>query len=552
MTAQLTAGQSNSPKPLMWRTALFKKSVLCLLAWSLTGVATALAEEATSPLLPLPLQQTLEGRALACPDLPNLDETDWQQLQTFYQQQGFIPLWNDSVRLTQLAHQLESLADDGLDVAQYQPNWLHQQATITPDSRTLCEDIRVSQLYLTGLRHLLGGRLDQSRLEPLWYAEGAKRDLSGVLLATAALGVPAPAKAFEQARPTLDLYVNLRRLYARLRHTAPSGGKPVPAGVSLRPGMEDERVPQIERLLRSSGYLKAGVLPKGSLLYSGTLAEAVAVFQREHGLQADGVFGETTRTELNMGAVTRLEQLRINLERLRWVARDMEPTGLLVDVAGARLIYYRDYKPIWWTRTQVGQPERATPLLKSTVTRLTLNPTWTVPPTILREDKLPRIRQDAQYLKQHRIQVLDTEGQPLDPGGVDWSNPQGIRLRQEAGTGNPLGRVAIRFANPFSVYLHDTPSQHLFARAPRAFSSGCVRVESALKLVDMLITEEERPTVTRLLDTGKTHQYRLTEPLPILMAYWTAEADSKGQVRYRPDIYQKDPALLAALLSRKP
>lgn len=532
----------------MWRRALFKKSVLCLLIWGATGLPIALAD----PVSPIPLVlPVFEDRTGACRDLlAGINEQAWQRLQAFYQPHGFNLVWNDAQRLETLLKQLEQLADDGLDTAQYHPEQLRQQKA-TDEAQLVCADVFTSHTYLTALQHLALGRLDQTRVEPIWYAEGAAKDPAETLLSIAEAGLADPAKAFERARPSLDLYVNLRRVYAKLRHTASSAGKYIPEGPSLRPGMEDERVPLIEQRLRSAGYLKAKV-EKGSLVYSEAMAEALSAFQRQNSLQADGVLGDGTRLALNVGSSTRLEQLRINLERLRWIAHEMEPNMLLVDVAGARLIYYRDRRPVWWTRTQVGQPERATPLLKSTITRLTLNPTWTVPPTILREDKLPRIRQSPDYLRQHGLQVLDQQGQTLDPNTVNWSNPQGIRLRQEAGTRNPLGRVAVRFANPFSVYLHDTPSKHLFDKAPRAFSSGCVRVEGALKLVEVLINEDERETVTRLLDSGKTHQYRLSNPLPILMAYWTAEADLKGQPLYRPDIYQKDPALLAALRAQRP
>ncbi|HAQ88167.1 MAG TPA: murein L,D-transpeptidase, partial [Pseudomonas sp.] len=129
------------------------------------------------------------------------------------------------------------------------------------------------------------------------------------------------------------------------------------------------------------------------------------------------------------------------------------------------------------------------------------------------------------YLAQHNMQVLDYQGQVLDPATVDWSNPGRILLRQAAGPDNPLGRVVIRFANPYSIYLHDTPSQGLFARSQRAFSSGCVRVESVMQLVDLLLNEDEHERVNQLLETGLTYEYRPAETTPILLAYWTAEAD---------------------------
>ena len=190
---------------------------------------------------------------------------------------------------------------------------------------------------------------------------------------------------------------------------------------------------------------------------------------------------------------------------------------------------------------------RRTPLLASRISRLTLNPTWTVPPTILREDKLPAIREDLGYLERHQISVLDRDGKRLDPQTLDWGNPGVIQLRQAAGIHNPLGRAAVRFANPFSVYLHDTPSQQLFDKAPRAFSSGCVRVETVDTLLAWLLTPDEAETVQARIATGKTQEYRIQRPAPLLIAYWTVEASANGALRYAPDIYGLDARLIEAL-----
>src|SRR5690606_3499341 len=167
--------------------------------------------------------------------------------------------------------------------------------------------------------------------------------------------------------------------------------------------------------------------------------------------------------------------------------------------------------------------------LKSVVTRLTLNPTWTIPPTILREDKLPEIRRDHGFLLKHNLQVLDLAGNPLTAEDIDWDNPGNILLRQDAGPKNPLGRIVIRFPNPYSVYLHDTPSQALISKGPRAFSSGCGRVEQPLLLRDMLLSPADRERTEVLLTTGITHEFRLSKPVPILLTYWTAQVDSQGQ-----------------------
>ena len=257
--------------------------------------------------------------------------------------------------------------------------------------------------------------------------------------------------------------------------------------------------------------------------------------------------GAATLEALNVSPAQRLAQLRLNLERWRWLARDLQASGVLVNVAAAQLAYYQNFVPVWQTRTQVGRAVRPTPLLKSQITRLTLNPTWTVPPTILREDKLPEIRRDLAFLDKHNLRVLDREGRVLDANAIDWNNPGSIQLRQDAGAHNPLGQVAIRFPNPFSVYLHDTPSQQLFAKAPRAFSSGCVRVEGVDSLLAWLLSPEELTTVQTRIASGKTQEYRLQQPVPLLIAYWTAEALDNGTLRYAPDIYGFDARLIAAL-----
>ncbi len=311
--------------------------------------------------------------------------------------------------------------------------------------------------------------------------------------------------------------------------------------------MEDARVPELAHRLLAEGYLQS--LPSGpENLYGDDLAEAVKHFQYRHSLQSDGVVGPGTLVELNISPALRREQLRLNLERFRWLAPDLEPEGVLVNVAAAQLSFYHDGAPQWQTRLQVGRADRQTPLLKSRITRLTLNPTWTIPPTILREDKLPAIRPDpAAYLAQQNLQVLDSEGRPLAANEVDWERPGNILLRQGAGPRNPLGKIVLRFPNPFSVYLHDTPSQPLFAKGPRAFSSGCVRVEQPLHLRDLLLTPAERAHTDELLASGTTHEYRLTAPVPILLGYWTVQVDSDGALLYAPDIYGRDPVLLKAL-----
>lgn len=534
---------------------MFKKYACYLSICLLAAPIVACADEPLPPLetlptpetqLPVeprsPLQAVLISLAQSCPAIaPRLNGPALSQLQAFYEQQDWMPVWaSESARLPALRAQLQLLADDGLNPNRY------AVATTPPQDGELCADIDISRNYLQALQDLHYGRLLQSHFEPLWRVDGPPTDRQAQLLSIAVPGMNDIAAAFDLARPHLPQYQSLRQLYAAQRLQALPQWQPVGSGPLLRPAMEDPRVPELARRLYSEGYLAHALVTPGNA-YDDALVEAVKHFQASHSLQADGVVGPGTIAELNISPLTRRDQLRVNLERFRWMAQDMEPSGLVVNVAAAELTLYQGGQPVWQTRTQVGRAERQTPLLKSRVTRLTLNPTWTVPPTIWKEDKLPEIRKDQTFLSRQNLQVLDANGQPLAAADIDWDNPGNILLRQDAGPRNPLGQMVIRFPNPFSVYLHDTPSKALFEKGPRAFSSGCVRVEHPLQLRDLLLSPAEKARTETLLATGTTHEFRLSAPVPILMTYWTAQVDSSGQVRYAPDIYSHDSALLAGL-----
>ena len=488
-----------------------------------------------------------------------IDAAALERLKALYREHHFEPLWTDE-RVDQLLTQLGALTDDGLEPAAYAPETIRRfmQPRSTDPLQQACSDAFASHAYLTALLHLATGRLQQ---EPIWRSPDAERQAAAdaPLLVIASEGLAHLEQAFNKARPSLQQYHNLRKAYARLREQPLTAPWPaIPSGKTLRLGMVDPRVTLLRERLSHGGYLDASstaptnrATPSkdAETRYGSELETALKSFQQRHGLQDDGILGADTLQALNATPTDRLNQLRVNLERFRRLARDIEPRSLLVDIAGGRVIYFRDSSPQWEARSQVGRDSRQTPQIKSKVTRLTLNPTWTIPPTILREDKLPQIRANLGYLAEHKLKVLDYEGRELDPATIDWTNPGRILLRQSAGPDNPLGRVVIRFANPYSIYLHDTPSQGLFTRSQRAFSSGCVRVESVMQLVNLLLTDAERERVAQLLESGQTYEFRPAESTPILLAYWTAEADSSGQPRYRPDLYHRDPQLLTALQS---
>jgi len=280
------------------------------------------------------------------------------------------------------------------------------------------------------------------------------------------------------------------------------------------------------------------------------LVDAVKQFQRDQYLEIDAAVGLSTRAALNISVQSRIDQIRVNLDRARSLLRNIPADLVLVDVAGFKVTYYKSAKPIWESRVQVGMAYRTTPIFHSEIHYLTLNPTWTVPPTILKKDVLPKVRADLEYLRTHNIHVFDATGKELDPAMINWLAPGNITLRQDAGTDAALGKAVIRFPNPYSIYLHDTPYQRLFKRSQRAFSSGCIRVEKILELVELILHDTpgfDKAEIDKIIEAGKTRNISLAARIPVMLAYWTVEYKENYKLVFKPDIYRRDEIALHAL-----
>jgi len=484
-------------------------------------------------------------------------------LQAFYASRDSRPAWQEAATVAALANALRTLDADGLTPQDYRPDTLvaaHRQALAeqsSPAARARF-DVQTSQTLLTALRHLQRGKVDPYRIDPGWEVpiEAPPLDLAAISQAVDARRFE---QAFASARPSAAPYERLRASLARYRHIARQGGWPMmpPRSQSLRPGELHDDVLLLRERLAILGELEvmaagvsAGLESRATdpRHYDERLVAAVERFQQRHLLEVDGIVGPQTQAALNVPVVTRIDQIRVNLERARWLLHGLPESFVLVDIAGYRIRYFRPDGDVWRSRIVVGQPYRRTPSLRSRITHLTINPTWTVPPTILREDVLPRVRRNLGYLWQQDLMVLSPSGRRLDPRDVNWWRPGNVILRQRAGPQNALGRVVLRFPNDHLVYLHDTPAQALFAREQRAFSSGCIRVQGVLELAQHLFddtgTEAE---VSTLVAAGRTRNIHLERHVPVILHYWTVHPDEEGQLVFRPDIYQRDAALLAAL-----
>ena len=492
--------------------------------------------------------------------LPRQDAALGKAVADFYAQRHYTAAWSDETNVRQLLAGLASVEGDGLLPEDYQlsqlkatveaPDW----ADASPQRRAEFE-VTATGAYITALVQLARGKVDPVRLDPTWNFDPTAIDpQEGMTLLQTSIDERSIDQAFATARPQNPLYAKLRDALAQLRATAAEGGWPtVPDGPVLKPGMTDARVAALRARMVAGGYLDP-TLAEGDQ-FDNPLKDAVKRFQADQYLDADGNVGGETIAALNVPIQDRIGQVRANLERARWLLHSLQGTFVVVDVAGYKVTYYRDGNPVWKSRVQVGKPYRSTPIFRSQITYVTFNPTWTIPPTILKNDVLPKIRKNPAYLANNRIRVLDSSGNTLPPSKVNWANPRGITLRQDAGPGNSLGQVVIRFPNSFAVYLHDTPHQELFEKAKRDTSSGCIRVEHPLELVELLFNDAQkwnRQAIDERIATKKTQNVTLPTAVPVLLAYWTVDIADDGKLAYKPDVYQRDSSLLAALDKPQP
>ncbi|PRY65323.1 murein L,D-transpeptidase YcbB/YkuD [Vreelandella songnenensis] len=487
-------------------------------------------------------------------------------VEEFYQLRDEKPAWQSESAVEALIAALNTLESDGLNPADYRADRLmseFQSSQRLGDSAQAAFDIQATQALLLALDHLERGKVNPRDVEPNWDVARPERGYS-LLRVVHAVDDNDLERAFSLARPSSSEYQQLREALSQYRKIATLGSAPYLSAreESLRPGDVDDDVAVLRQRLTlwgepgllsadSSAYPMIGVQAAGDRrTFDAELEMAVKRFQRRHQLTDDGVVGEKTRLAINAPAASRVDQLRVNLERARWITpmQASEPR-VWVDIAGFQLHYIRPNGQQWNARVVVGSPRRETPIIHSSISHLTINPSWTIPPTIMREDVLPRVRQSTDYLSQHNMQVINMSGAQLDPAEVDWQRPGGVMLRQVAGNSNPLGRVVVRFPNNDMIYLHDTPAQGLFQRDQRALSSGCVRVEGVREFAQMLLQDSgSRYQLSSLLNSGGSDRnVNLPQRIPVALHYLTAWPNAEGEVEFRSDIYRRDASVLAAL-----
>ena len=389
------------------------------------------------------------------------------------------------------------------------------------------------------------------------------RRLIGCLAALVLLAAAPLARADERAddrTPLGEVAQGIEAALAKYREIERAGGWPqVLDAATLRPGMRDARVADLKRRLAITGDYEGGdageeriVVGAAAETYDLAVMDAVQRFQARHGLEANGWISEETAEELNVPVQWRIAQLARNFERARRVPRELGRRYIHVNIPDAHLKVVESGRTLHAARVVLGEIAHATPELSSTITHIELNPWWNAPVSIVKRILIPKFKSEPAYVGENDYLLLTRAGDnksAVDPEKIDWEKITVANfrwaVRQKPGPKNVLGRVVFWFPSKFNVFIHDTAAPELFEDGVRYFSSGCIRVDSAVYMAMLLLRNQDEGSWTEekinsIIATNEPYKIVFKQPVHVHISYFTAWTDLKGRVQFRKDIYKRD------------
>jgi murein L,D-transpeptidase YcbB/YkuD len=457
--------------------------------------------------------------------------------ETFYKDRNYEPVFvterKQSPRGAAVVAYLQAVDDDGLNPSDYPA-----PAFKANDLDALAEaELRLAGEVLEYARHASIGRVHFSRISNDIGFELDAPEPADILAKVA--GATDIKQALDAYQPPHPQYKKLKAELAKARGRSEKPAEEIvriPDGPKLSANADDPRVPLLRKRLKIAG-------DENSTRYDQDVIEAVKKFQQSAGLSADGVAGPATLRALNGTGAHKRERttdiIIANMDRWRWMPRDLGKNYVLLNIPEYRLRLYKDRAMYWETRVVVGKPSQATPIMTGAMKFITVNPTWNVPPSIIANEYLPAVRQDPGVLERMGLRM-------------EQNRDGTVRIYQPPGDRNALGRIRFNFPNKFLVYQHDTPDKHLFAHDKRAYSHGCMRVENPLMYGEKLLSvilPNERYTAEKLRSMYGPAEININFPttLPVHLTYQTAYLDDSGSLQIRDDIYGRDARHIAVL-----
>ena len=464
-------------------------------------------------------------------DSVSIINTKNEHLIEFYRKHQFETVWDSKSDRDSLLFEISNSENEGLEPEDYNNMELHsleEKREDLPDSIVTKYDILLTRSAQRLINHLSKGKLNPKLLYANWDLEEKKVPINAIL--EDALDNDNLKTAIENCKPKHWMY---QRLKASLRILKQFPKDNLTELVDLKerivPNKKNKYLPLIKRRLIYWGDMteKDTLL---TTLYNKKTQEAVKTFQTRHGLKSDAVIGRSTIDALNFSRNQRIEQVIANLERWRWFANDFGSHYLLINIPDYSIVAVKNKDTLQSQRVVVGRDTRKTPVLDSKLSNINLNPNWTVPPTILKEDIYPDAIKNPGVFKKKGLVILDSKNNEINP--LDWKMEDAGKYKyvQKPSKNNSLGSMKINFPNHYSVYLHDTNHRNFFAFSFRSLSSGCVRLEKPLEMAAYILNDTVKWSLQRIKDTTN------------IVYYW------KLQRKKQQEIYLKN----AKLIAKKP
>jgi murein L,D-transpeptidase YcbB/YkuD len=416
-------------------------------------------------------------------------------------------------------------------------------------------DILLSDAFLLLGSHLYYGKVDPDKEGASWKMQRKGQELQLDLKLEEALAGNDVSKELNMLAPRYRAYWMMKEELAFFLKLNEELWPAILSDIAIKPGESNRLLPKIRaRLIKLRYQLSDSV----SIIFDEELEKQLKMFQKDWGLNTDGVIGKSTLEDLNDLPFKLINQLKVNMERYRWLPLQMTDKYIIINIANFKLDMIAGTDTLISMRVIVGKGPRTTPVFNELLSYIVFSPNWTVPQTILQEDVIPELLKGSEYLEKRNMILLKPDGSELAYKDIDWStiskNNFPYMVRQNPGSGNALGRVKFMFPNTYNVYIHDTPSKGFFARDERNLSSGCVRVEKPFDLAVLLLSDLPEWSPANILiamQQDKEQTVRLKIPVDVVLIYLTAWTDGKDRVQFRRDVYQRDEIIMGAL-NQKP
>jgi murein L,D-transpeptidase YcbB/YkuD len=496
----------------------------------------------------------------------NLSSSD--QTQSFYVNRTFLPAWSEDGIVTEIGYELrfeikqaqfDGLNPDDYNLALLESFFASFESNKKNNSENTASDLAdfdllMSDAFFHLASHLELGKVDPTKFDSKWEINRKAPKVNYIELMEVGLQSGSIRKSLESLYPSFTIYRKGREVIRALderRKSDSTDWKPVKIDKTMKIGESNNSVTALRQRLVFWGYLSQDSVTDPRL-YDSSMMMAVQAFQKRNGMEPDGALGKMTVNALNQSPRNLMDIAAVNMERLRWLPDSLRDSEMiLVNIANFHLDYLSKGDTIFSGKVIVGKQYHASPIFSAPMKYIVFSPYWNIPNSIAKNEIIPSIRRNPNYLKQKNMEVVTYSGKLMDPSTINWSSKSfPYMIRQKPGGDNSLGLVKFMFPNKHSVYLHDTPSKSLFEREDRALSHGCIRLQNPEKLAKILLSDDPFWTdekIKEAMNQSKEQIVNLNREIPVVLIYLTFWADSKGQGHFRPDIYGRDGEVLAAL-----